>query len=133
MKRASCTSTVIRFVFLIPILKFSNFFFKFQSHILPNFVGVPSFPLVTVGEPGAGKTTCAIIGVLSRVDLTKNFPQVIFLSNSTDAAQSNAKFAASIAKFIPELDICSVIEQKKGNIIYLLSSNDGSFGFRNAT
>lgn len=58
---------------------------------------------------GSGASTAMIIGVLSRIDTTRNHPQAICLFPTRELAIQTGELAARIRHFIPNLKILYVV------------------------
>ena len=78
--------------------------------------GLPSLPLISVSRPnligqahhGSGKTGAFSLGILSRVDLSKKYPQVIVLCPTRELAIQVADVLKTLAAYMP-VDIIAAV------------------------
>ena len=61
--------------------------------------------MIAQSQSGTGKTAAFVLAMLSRVDATKNYPQVICLSPTYELAIQTGEVAARMAKFCPEIKL----------------------------
>lgn len=57
--------------------------------------------MIAQSQSGTGKTAAFVIAMLSRVDTTKNYPQILCLSPTYELAIQTGEVAAKIAQFSP--------------------------------
>lgn len=57
--------------------------------------------MIAQSQSGTGKTAAFVIAMLSRVDTSKNYPQVLCLSPTYELAIQTGEVAAKIAQFSP--------------------------------
>lgn len=60
---------------------------KIQAITLPMILTAPYLDLVAQAHNGSGKTTCFVLGMLSRVDPSKKTPQAICICPTRELAQ----------------------------------------------
>ncbi|CAH3027042.1 unnamed protein product [Porites evermanni] len=65
----------------------------------------PPNNMIAQSQSGTGKTTALVLSMLSRVDATKNFPQVICISPTYELALQTGQVAEKMGKFCPEVKI----------------------------
>ncbi|XP_018569269.1 DEAD-box helicase Dbp80-like [Anoplophora glabripennis] len=78
---------------------------KFQEKLLPTVLADSPQNLIAQALPGAGKTVAFVLAMLSRVDVTKKYPQVLCLSSTYELAIQTGEVAAYMAKFCPEIEM----------------------------
>lgn len=52
---------------------------KIQETALPTLLAVPSQNLIAQSQSGTGKTAAFVLAMLSKVDVSKKYPQVILI------------------------------------------------------
>lgn len=57
--------------------------------------------MIAQSQSGTGKTAAFVIAMLSRVDTTKNYPQILCLSPTYELAIQTGEVAAKIAQYSP--------------------------------
>lgn len=57
--------------------------------------------MIAQSQSGTGKTAAFVIAMLSRVDTTKDYPQVLCLSPTYELAIQTGEVAAKIAQYSP--------------------------------
>lgn len=65
---------------------------KIQAITLPMILTPPYKDLVAQAHNGSGKTTCFVLGMLSRVDPSKKVPQAICVCPTRELAQQVLQF-----------------------------------------
>ncbi|XP_045763717.1 DEAD-box helicase Dbp80 [Maniola jurtina] len=78
---------------------------KIQETALPTLLADPPQNMIAQSQSGTGKTAAFVLAMLSRVDPTKNFPQVLCLSPTYELAIQTGEVAAKMAKFCPEIKL----------------------------
>lgn len=78
---------------------------KIQETALPTLLADPPQNMIAQSQSGTGKTAAFVLAMLSRVDTTKNFPQVLCLSPTYELAIQTGEVAAKMAKFCPEIKL----------------------------
>lgn len=78
---------------------------KIQETALPTLLADPPQNMIAQSQSGTGKTAAFVLAMLSRVDATKNYPQVICLSPTYELAIQTGEVAAKMAQFCPEIKI----------------------------
>ncbi|XP_032512289.1 DEAD-box helicase Dbp80 [Danaus plexippus] len=76
---------------------------KIQETALPTLLADPPQNMIAQSQSGTGKTAAFVLAMLSRVDPTKNYPQVLCLSPTYELAIQTGEVAARMAKFCPEI------------------------------
>lgn len=61
--------------------------------------------MIAQSQSGTGKTAAFVLAMLSRVDPTKDYPQVLCLSPTYELAIQTGEVAAKMAQYCPELKI----------------------------
>lgn len=77
-----------------------NYFHK-QETALPTLLADPPQNMIAQSQSGTGKTAAFVIAMLSRVDTSKNYPQILCLSPTYELAIQTGEVAAKIAQFSP--------------------------------
>ncbi|KAJ0842374.1 putative RNA helicase [Helianthus annuus] len=72
---------------------------KFQSMILPMILTPPYKNLIALAPTCSGKTTCFLLGILSRVDPTLPAPQALCICPSIELAVQNMEVLLKMGKF----------------------------------
>jgi ATP-dependent RNA helicase DDX19/DBP5 len=78
---------------------------KIQETALPALLANPPQNLIVQSQSGTGKTAAFILAMLSRVDVSKKYPQVLCLSPTYEVAIETGEVAAHMAKFCPEIEM----------------------------
>ncbi|KAF2888172.1 hypothetical protein ILUMI_18001 [Ignelater luminosus] len=78
---------------------------KIQETALPTLLADPPQNLIAQSQSGTGKTAAFVLAMLSRVDPTKHYPQVLCLSPTYELAIQTGEVAAHMAKFCPEIEL----------------------------
>ncbi|XP_060534383.1 DEAD-box helicase Dbp80 [Cylas formicarius] len=78
---------------------------KIQETALPTLLAEPPQNLIAQSQSGTGKTAAFVLAMLSRVDPTKKYPQVLCLSPTYELAIQTGEVAAHMAKFCPEIEM----------------------------
>lgn len=78
---------------------------KIQETALPTLLADPCQNLIAQAQSGTGKTAAFVLAMLSRVDPTKHYPQVLCLSPTYELAIQTGEAAAYMAKFCPEIEM----------------------------
>lgn len=76
---------------------------KIQELALPTLLAHPPQNMIAQSQSGTGKTACFVLAMLSRVDTTKNYPQVLCLSPVYELAIQTGEVAAKMAQFCPDI------------------------------
>lgn len=61
--------------------------------------------MIAQSQSGTGKTAAFVLAMLSRVDPTKNHPQVLCLSPTFELAIQTGEVAAKMAQYCPDIKI----------------------------
>ncbi|XP_044752890.1 DEAD-box helicase Dbp80 [Coccinella septempunctata] len=78
---------------------------KIQETALPTLLAVPSQNLIAQSQSGTGKTAAFVLAMLSKVDVSKKYPQILCLSPTYELAIQTGEVAAHMAKFCPEIEM----------------------------
>lgn len=66
---------------------------------MPTLLADPPQNMIAQSQSGTGKTAAFVIAMLSRVDTSKNYPQILCLSPTYELAIQTGEVAAKIAQF----------------------------------
>lgn len=72
-----------------------------QETALPTLLADPPQNMIAQSQSGTGKTAAFVIAMLSRVDTSKDYPQILCLSPTYELAIQTGEVAAKIAQFLP--------------------------------
>lgn len=61
--------------------------------------------MIAQSQSGTGKTAAFTLAMLSRVDTSKPYPQVLCLSPTFELALQTGKFVVEMAKYMPDIKI----------------------------
>ena len=61
--------------------------------------------MIVQSQSGTGKTAAFVLAMLSRTDITKNYPHVVCLSPTFELAVQAGKMAKKMAMFRPDIAI----------------------------
>ncbi|KAJ6853281.1 DEAD-box ATP-dependent RNA helicase 38-like [Iris pallida] len=89
---------------------------KIQAITLPMILTPPYLDLVAQAHNGSGKTTCFVLGMLSRVDPSKKTPQAICICPTRELAQQNQAVLMKMGKYTGITSFCA-IPQDSANYI----------------
>ena len=78
---------------------------KIQGTALPTLLADPPQNMIAQSQSGTGKTAAFVLAMLSRVDITKNYPQVLCLSPTYELAIQTGEVAAKMSAFCNEIKI----------------------------
>ncbi|CAO1419488.1 unnamed protein product [Diamesa hyperborea] len=78
---------------------------KIQETTLPTLIADPPQNMIAQSQSGTGKTAAFTLAMLTRVDTTKDYPQVLCLSPTYELAIQTGEVAARMAKFCPDIRI----------------------------
>ncbi|XP_011301683.1 DEAD-box helicase Dbp80 [Fopius arisanus] len=78
---------------------------KIQEMALPTLLADPPGNMIAQSQSGTGKTAAFVLAMLSRVDTTKPYPQVLCLSPTYELAIQTGEVAAKMSKHCPEIKI----------------------------
>uniref|UniRef100_A0A1B0DJZ5 RNA helicase n=1 Tax=Phlebotomus papatasi TaxID=29031 RepID=A0A1B0DJZ5_PHLPP len=76
---------------------------KIQETAVPTLLAHPPQNLIAQSQSGTGKTAAFVLAMLSRVDTSENYPQVLCLSPTYELAIQTGEVAAKMAKFCPDI------------------------------
>lgn len=82
---------------------------KIQETALPTLLADPPQNLIAQSQSGTGKTAAFVLAMLSRVDASKNYPQVLCLSPTYELTIQTGEVAAHMAKYCPEIQLKFVV------------------------
>ncbi|KAI4486505.1 PREDICTED: DEAD-box helicase Dbp80 [Polistes canadensis] len=78
---------------------------KIQETALPALLADPPHNMIAQSQSGTGKTAAFVLAMLSRVDTTKDYPQVLALSPTYELAIQTGEVAAKMSRFCPEIKL----------------------------
>ncbi|XP_018353612.1 PREDICTED: DEAD-box helicase Dbp80 isoform X1 [Trachymyrmex septentrionalis] len=78
---------------------------RIQETALPTLLADPPQNMIAQSQSGTGKTAAFVLAMLSRVDVVKNYPQVLCLSPTYELAIQTGEVAAKMSRFCPEIKI----------------------------
>jgi len=78
---------------------------KIQETALPTLLADPPQNIIAQSQSGTGKTAAFVLSMLSRVDHTKNYPQVLCLSPTYELALQTGEVASKMSQFAPEITL----------------------------
>ncbi|CAL1681472.1 unnamed protein product [Lasius platythorax] len=78
---------------------------RIQETALPTLLADPPQNMIAQSQSGTGKTAAFVLAMLSRVDPTKDYPQVLCLSPTYELAIQTGEVAARMSRFCPEIKI----------------------------
>lgn len=78
---------------------------KIQETALPTLLADPPQNMIAQSQSGTGKTAAFVLAMLSRVDTSKPYPQVLCLSPTYELAVQTGEVAAKMSKFCPEIKL----------------------------
>ncbi|KAJ0973940.1 hypothetical protein J5N97_015905 [Dioscorea zingiberensis] len=81
---------------------------KIQAISLPMILTPPYKDLVAQAHNGSGKTTCFVLGMLSRIDPTKEGPQAMCICPTRELAQQNKAVLMRMGKFTAITSMCAI-------------------------
>lgn len=94
---------------------------KIQETALPTLLADPPQNMIAQSQSGTGKTAAFVLAMLSRVDTSKNYPQVLCLSPTYELAIQTGEVAAKMSKFCHDVKLRYAVrgeELAKGTKIY---------------
>lgn len=86
---------------------------KIQAITLPMILTPPYKDLVAQAHNGSGKTTCFVLGMLSRVDPNRKMPQAICICPTRELAQQNKSVLMRMGKFTGITCACAIPSSQK--------------------
>lgn len=78
---------------------------KIQETALPTLLADPPQNMIAQSQSGTGKTAAFVLAMLSRVDTSKNYPQVLCLSPTYELAIQTGEVAAKMSAYCNEIKI----------------------------
>lgn len=78
---------------------------KIQETALPTLLADPPQNMIAQSQSGTGKTAAFVLAMLSRVDTSKHYPQVLCLSPTYELAIQTGDVAQKMAQFCPDIKI----------------------------
>lgn len=78
---------------------------KIQETALPTLLADPPQNMIAQSQSGTGKTAAFVLAMLSRVDTSKAYPQVLCMSPTYELAIQTGEVAAKMARFCPEIKL----------------------------
>jgi len=74
--------------------------------------------MIAQSQSGTGKTAAFVLAMLSRVDSTKDYPQVLCLSPTYELAIQTGEVAAKMSRFCPEIKIKYAVRGEESNKLF---------------
>jgi superfamily II DNA/RNA helicase len=68
--------------------------------------------LITQSQSGTGKTAAFVLTMLSRVDPSEHYPQVLCLSPTYELAIQTGKVIQTMSKFCPQVSVIFAVKQE---------------------
>lgn len=78
---------------------------KIQETALPTLLADPPQNMIAQSQSGTGKTAAFVLAMLSRVDTSKPYPQVLCMSPTYELAIQTGEVAGKMAKYCPEIKL----------------------------
>jgi len=78
---------------------------RIQESALPILLADPPQNIIAQSQSGTGKTAAFVLAMLSRVDTTKNYPQILCLSPTYELALQTGDIIKQMGKFCPEITV----------------------------
>ncbi|OXU17883.1 hypothetical protein TSAR_009054 [Trichomalopsis sarcophagae] len=78
---------------------------KIQETALPTLLADPPQNMIAQSQSGTGKTAAFVLAMLSRVDTSKMYPQILCLSPTYELAIQTGEVAARMSKFCPDIKL----------------------------
>ncbi|XP_051176370.1 DEAD-box helicase Dbp80 [Leptopilina boulardi] len=78
---------------------------RIQETALPTLLADPPQNMIAQSQSGTGKTAAFILAMLSRVDTSKPYPQVLCLSPTYELAVQTGEVTAKMSQYCPEIKI----------------------------
>ncbi|XP_049769936.1 DEAD-box helicase Dbp80-like [Schistocerca cancellata] len=78
---------------------------RIQEAALPILLAEPPQNMIAQSQSGTGKTAAFVLAMLSRVDPSKNYPQVLCLSPTYELAIQTGEVAVKMAQYCPEIKL----------------------------
>nr|XP_018915812.1 PREDICTED: DEAD-box helicase Dbp80 [Bemisia tabaci] len=88
---------------------------KIQETALPTLLADPPQNMIAQSQSGTGKTAAFVLAMLSRVDTTKDYPQVLCLSPTYELAIQTGEVAARMASYDPDIKIRFAVRGEEVN------------------
>lgn len=86
----------------------------FQETTLPTLLADPPVNLIAQSQSGTGKTAAFTLAMLSRVDASKSWPQVLCLSPTYELAIQTGEVACRMGTFCPEILLRYAVRGEEG-------------------
>lgn len=87
--------------------------------------------MIAQSQSGTGKTAAFVLAMLSRVNTTKNYPQVLCLSPTYELAIQTGEVAAKMSAFCNEIKIKYAVRGEESNTYYRSFSTIQKLSFFN--
>ncbi|XP_022197640.1 DEAD-box helicase Dbp80 [Nilaparvata lugens] len=78
---------------------------KIQETALPFLLANPPQNMIAQSQSGTGKTAAFVLAMLSKVDTSKHYPQILCLSPTYELAIQTGEVAAKMARRCPDIEI----------------------------
>lgn len=86
---------------------------------MPTLLADPPQNMIAQSQSGTGKTAAFVLAMLSRVDASKNHPQVLCLSPTYELAIQTGEVAAKMAQYCPEIKLRFAVRGEESEYILL--------------
>ncbi len=74
--------------------------------------------MIAQSQSGTGKTAAFVLAMLSRTDVSKNYPHVVCLSPTFELAIQTGEVAKKMAKFCPHIKIRYAVRGEESNELF---------------
>ncbi|KAI6649317.1 ATP-dependent RNA helicase DDX19A-like [Oopsacas minuta] len=78
---------------------------KIQETALPNLISNPPINLIAQSQSGTGKTAAFVLAMLTRVDPSKHYPQVLCLSPTYDLTKQTGEVLLQMGKYLTDVHV----------------------------
>jgi len=82
-----------------------NYPSKIQESALPTLLADPPQNMIAQAQSGTGKTAAFTLAMISRIDTSQDYPQVLCVCPTYELAVQIGAVASSMSKFCPEVNI----------------------------
>lgn len=65
----------------------------------------PPQNMIAQSQSGTGRTAAFVIAMLSRVDISKNYPHILCLSPTFELAIQTGQVVSNVARFMPQIKL----------------------------
>lgn len=86
---------------------------------MPSLLADPPINLIAQSQSGTGKTAAFTLAMLSRVDPSKPYPQVLCLSPTYELAIQTGEVATNMGAFCPNILIRYAVRGEEGRFLHV--------------